>query len=66
MKSKKVNRSRRSFLRRAAQTGVAAGAASISLDTMATVVPNADEPERKEDGYQLSDHVQAYYKSQTR
>ncbi len=66
MKPKKVNQSRRSFLRRAAQTGVAAGAASVSLDAMATMVSETDEPAENAAGYKLSDHVKAYYKSQTR
>lgn len=65
MKREDIDKGRRSFLQRAAATGVAAGAATASLDAVASIVPDADKTEEKT-GYQLSDHVKAYYESLTR
>jgi Rieske Fe-S protein len=62
MKRKDHDKSRRAFLRNAAATGIAAGAAAASVDAVAEIVPDAEEPEQK-NGYRLTDHVQAYYKS---
>jgi hypothetical protein len=67
MKPRKVNHQRRSFLRRAVTTGAAAGAATLSLDAAAdALVMDRADAEQKTSGYRLSDHVAAYYKSQTR
>lgn len=65
MKRKEHDKSRRAFLRNAAATGIAAGAAATSVDAVADLVPEAGRQER-EDGYRLTDHVKAYYKSFTR
>lgn len=65
MKATKTDQGRRSFLRRAAATGVAAGAAAASVDAVAGVVPDEEKTEGKT-GYRVSDHVKAYYKSLTR
>ena len=67
MKPKKTDHHRRSFLRRAVTTGAAAGAATFSLDAAAdALVTDRADAEEQRSGYRLSEHVAAYYKSQTR
>jgi hypothetical protein len=65
MKPTKTDKSRRSFLRQVAATGVAAGAAAASVDAVAGAAPDVDKTEEKT-GYRLTDHVRAYYESLTR
>ena len=65
MKRKQHDKSRRAFLRNAAATGIAAGAAAASVDAVADLVPDAGRQQQR-DGYRLTDHVKAYYKSFTR
>lgn len=65
MKRKEHDTSRRAFLRKAVATGIAAGATTASVDAVAELMP--EEPKAaKPTGYQVSEHVQAYYKSFTR
>ena len=67
MKSTKTDHQRRAFLRRAVTTGAAAGAATFSLDAAAdALVTDRADAEEQRSGYRLSEHVAAYYKSQTR
>lgn len=66
MKRKEHDKSRRSFLRRAAATGIAAGAAAASVDAVADIVPEAGGGADRKDGYRMTEHVKAYYKSFTR
>jgi len=65
MKHEQIDKNRRSFLQRAAATGVAAGAATTSLDAVAGMAAEVDKVEEKQ-GYRLTEHVKAYYKSLTR
>jgi Rieske Fe-S protein len=65
MKRKETDTRRRAFLRSAMATGVAAGAATTAVDAVAGVLPETAET-AKDAGYQLTAHVQAYYKSFTR
>ena len=67
MKHNEANQGRRSFLRRAVATGVAAGAAATSLGAVARQVAPAPEAEPPaQGGYQVTEHVKAYYQSLTR
>lgn len=56
-----ADQGRRQFLRSALATGVAAGAAGASANAVAGLAP-AVQPE-PQTGYQLTDHVKAYYQS---
>ena len=53
---------RRNFLRAAAVSGMAAGAATTSVDAVAGIAPEAPA-EAEEKGYRLTEHVKAYYES---
>ena len=67
MKHNEANEGRRSFLRRAVATGVAAGAAATSLGAVARqVVPTGEEEPQGQAGYRETEHVRAYYESLTR
>lgn len=64
MKRKDLDNDRRSFLRTALATGVAAGAVT-SVDAVAGLAPGSDGAREsgEPDGYRLTDHVKAYYQS---
>lgn len=67
MKQHDANQERRSFLRRAVATSVAATAAAASLDAVARqVAPAEGDKPQEQTGYHVTDHVQAYYQSLTR
>lgn len=66
MKHHDANQERRSFLRRAVATSVAASAAAASLDAVARQVAPAEDKPQEQTGYRVTEHVQAYYQSLTR
>ena len=67
MKPEKHDEDRRTFLRGALTTGVAAAAAATSLNTVADLAPeDAANPSQEETGYRLTEHVKAYYESFSR
>lgn len=65
--SKQVSESRRDFLRKAGATGgVAAVAVSAPGAVLAETAPEQSAAADKPEGYRLTEHVLAYYKSATR
>ena len=67
MKPENHDKDRRTFLRGALVTGVAAATATTSLHTAADLAPkDAGTPLQEETGYRLTEHVKAYYESFTR
>ena len=65
-KTPKVATGRRAFLKRAAVAGGAATVAVAGAAAVAEVAPESPDkaaPEQKSEGYRMTPHIEAYYRS---
>jgi len=58
-----VSQSRRRFLRNAGVSGGVAAVTATAPGVVLAEAPQADASQKPEEGYRLSEHVLAYYKS---